>query len=240
MSTTRSARFTLIELLVVIAIISILMAMLLPALARARDLVRVNGCASNMRSIGLSFELYSDDFGDWLPLTLGPSAQFPLCVDLQVASRIGGTNPNSRCYWVYKVAPYIGDNKLIWCNEQACVDFTRTNRWVATTYGTSMEMEGGGTRRCWQRSRITKNTTLMILGHATRPDPDQAFIHMTMVTGGAPVGNWWPGWHGLRLPASAGLPVYLLGADPFLLADGHTEVFSRDYLEANPQHWDPY
>src|SRR6185369_17185959 len=53
--------FTVIELLVVIAIIAILAALLLPSLARSKEMARRVKCASNLHQFGVAHTLYADD-----------------------------------------------------------------------------------------------------------------------------------------------------------------------------------
>lgn len=55
--------FTLIELLVVVSIISLLIAILLPSLRKAREQVRATVCLANVRHVVLGFRLYTEDFG---------------------------------------------------------------------------------------------------------------------------------------------------------------------------------
>ena len=67
LSLRKQGAFTLIELLVVIAIIAILAALLLPALAQAKEGARRSACINNLRQFGIAFYTYTSDNHDYMP-----------------------------------------------------------------------------------------------------------------------------------------------------------------------------
>ncbi len=100
-ATSRRA-FTLIELLVVISIISLLIALLLPGLAQAREASKKTACLSNQRQLALAFTLYANDFD-----------QIPGCTNQGRRDNLDWSGvenrrpPNSRAFPYGRIYPYV-------------------------------------------------------------------------------------------------------------------------------------
>jgi prepilin-type N-terminal cleavage/methylation domain-containing protein len=96
--------FTLVELLVVIAVISILAAMLLPALEQAQVSARRMQCGNNQRQFFLAMQDYAGGFGEY-PTNYTHDMPTSWNWGDECAGRIAG-GPPSKVSWAYKTPPY--------------------------------------------------------------------------------------------------------------------------------------
>jgi prepilin-type N-terminal cleavage/methylation domain-containing protein len=102
--------FTLVELLVVIAIIALLMGILMPALARVRQLAFRMTCGTNLSGIGKAMLLYSNDYQEELPRSGGRTSQWGQVPVWDATNRYqayglaadgtGGTATISSCFYL--------------------------------------------------------------------------------------------------------------------------------------------
>jgi prepilin-type N-terminal cleavage/methylation domain-containing protein len=152
--------FTLIELLVVVAIIAVLVALLLPGLAQARNKAKRLLCQNNMKQVAAGFLMYADTENNGkLPRRVPyPSTGWAFLVI--------GSEANLAAQWVYP--KYVGDPKVFFCpfnmERNAAKDATATtiNFWTYT-------MAAAG-QRLFALPEDQKVKTITIGGSSTRDD----------------------------------------------------------------------
>lgn len=126
----RSARaFTLAELLVVVGIIALLIAILLPSLARAQRLARATACASQMKQIAVGTLMYAQDHGGRWPRSTHSAL------------------PHRVMPWGYALSPYLGSGPYtgpsaawdkLFTGLYRCPEDDRAGRW---SYGKNVWFE---------------------------------------------------------------------------------------------------
>ncbi len=176
-------RFTLIELLVVISIIAILAALLLPALASARERVKSVRCGANLRQLELGTLSYVNDFNGYYPiLNADPS----------------DPNAQTKLWWTNMVAVYVPVK--YWTNESiGKMAYDKSNVWTCPSvekesvywgcgYGCNndgpiAQTAVSGAGRGYNRGEFVKRPTEMVMiadavthNPSWAPNSDQTWI----------------------------------------------------------------
>ncbi len=117
-SAQKKRGFTLIELLVVIAIIAVLLAILMPAMRKIKEIARETVCRSHLKQVGLAVQMYLDDFERKIPDTQSSNHFRWFENDGHTYRRPG----SSQTYWGIFYRDYIKDQTKIF----GCPSFQST------------------------------------------------------------------------------------------------------------------
>ena len=130
--------FTLVELLVVIAIIALLMGILMPALARVRQLAFRMTCGTNLAGIGKAMLIYANDYEDELPRAGGRGTQWGATKDWKAADRraafglaadsSGGQASITSCFYLLVKYSEVTPKSFICKGDAGTTEFKLSNR----------------------------------------------------------------------------------------------------------------
>ncbi len=171
-----SYSFTLIELLVVIAIIAILAAMLLPALAKAREKARRISCVNNLRQIGLFHTLYTGDFDDDFVVLLTYEGGWDACYDENLSMNKPG-------YLAIGLAAHesADSSKIYQC--PSAHGYTKSYITPYAGYGYNeclgYDIYNAKTRRCFKASRVRRPARILLNADAGYLDSYSGIYEIT-------------------------------------------------------------
>jgi prepilin-type N-terminal cleavage/methylation domain-containing protein/prepilin-type processing-associated H-X9-DG protein len=139
--------FTLIELVVVIAIISLLVSIMLPALARSRQLSRAAVCLSSLRSMCESVQMYADNNEGRLP----------------TGGLAHGGSVNETAAWIHTARRELGDEKIVHCPSD------QSPHWLRPPTGTTQQRRMSYANNFYMQGTLEGREEFTVMTRMKRP-----------------------------------------------------------------------
>jgi len=163
---TNAGGFTLLELLVVLGVIAVLIAIQLPALAAGKSQSKIAVCASHVRQLALSCQLYANDNGNRLPVLSGFGSNWPWDLPVNVANALLNCGAQTNTFYCPGTAPRFTDIQN-WSGPSS----PGSTLWgFSTTFhiiGYSLAFSGSSS----SLNRTNQNTTIQPEAVANFPSP---------------------------------------------------------------------
>jgi prepilin-type N-terminal cleavage/methylation domain-containing protein/prepilin-type processing-associated H-X9-DG protein len=177
--------FTLIELLTVIAIIAVLAALVLPALARARERARAIICLNNTKQLLLAWQIYAGDNDEKLPYNLGMTGSSFRTglnwVNNVMTWDLSSDNTNLATLTGASLGPYVSGNTSVYCcpSDEALSSVQRAAGWTARIRSYSMNAQVGDAGSITARGFNVNNPGYTQFFKTTQiPQPAEIFVFL--------------------------------------------------------------
>ena len=196
MKRCRAKAFSLVELLVVIGIIALLIAILLPVLARVREQATALKCLANLRTCGQAVEMYSDEHKGYLPFPTGqidPSGKDctlwftvidPYLSSVANAQRTGIAN--QRAYSEYKQCPLVNNLYSLASgssdSQTGSVNFAAGEDTHSYKMNACLRHYDPGLSKNYSQAKVTKvpnSSTFVLLGDGISLDITGLYTNLT-------------------------------------------------------------
>jgi prepilin-type N-terminal cleavage/methylation domain-containing protein/prepilin-type processing-associated H-X9-DG protein len=158
----KNRAFTLIELLVVIAIIAILAAMLLPALASAKQRAWTITCNSNLHQISLGMFMFADDNNDRCPQSGGE-------IPWNTVNPDAPTNA-----WMQQIYPYTQSTNIYRCPSNKLLPTTAQSHFNYFNGARAAFVAAGDQQAATDMKRISSPTAFVLCGDTLDFTPEDA------------------------------------------------------------------